>query len=102
MYCMLFRKYIDNHECNVCDSRSGYERGTWEDTCIQNRTPHHPILNDVRWWLKIDSFKFKLYICVAKIANLFKPHRRWFVHSDRRGLHVGNLNYLCMFIGEPR
>ena len=98
MYCKLFNKYINDHECTICDSRSGYEKDTWKDTCDHNRLLHHPILRGVNWWLKVDAFKFKLLICIAKTANLFKPKKRWFVHSDWRGWHVGNLTNLTLFI----
>ena len=98
MYCQLFEKYVNDHECDGCDRTAGYEKDTWRYTCEQNRVLHHPILRSVKWWLKLDSFKFKLFICIARIANLFNPKKKWFVHSDWRGLHVGNITNLTLFI----
>ena len=90
MYCKLFNKYVNNHECDICDSRAGYEKDEWKYTCTQNRVTHHPILDEVKWWLRVSALKFKLYICMAYFTNLLKPRKRWFVWFDNWGLHVGN------------
>ena len=100
MYCQLFHKYVNDHECDICDSRAGYEKDAWKYTCNNSRLLHHPILREAKWWLKFDVFKFKLFICIAWFVNILKPNKRWFVHSDNQGLHVGNLNYLSELMKE--
>jgi len=89
MYCQLFHKYINDHECDICDSRAKYEKDTWKDTCTQTRLLHHPILNGLEWWLKPTAPQLKLFICIAGVVNFLKPKKRWFVHWDNYGLHVG-------------
>ena len=101
MYCHLSNKYVNDHECDFCDSNAGYDKDTWKYTCDRVRVLHHPILNSVRWWLKSTAFKFKLFICIAGFVNFLKPKKRWFVHSNRSGLHVGVLD-LTEFLGEPK
>ena len=100
MYCKLFCKYINDHECGVCDSRSGYEKDTWKYTCEWNRAAHHPIVEHVKWWVKPTAFKQKLFTCIASFVNFLKPKRMWFVHWDNSGLHVGNLSHLSELMKE--
>ena len=87
MYCQLFGKYVNDAECDYCDKRSGYEVGTWRDTC--RRDEHHPMIPHVKWWLKPKSFRFKLYIFIRWITKLL-PMKSFTIWFDRCGLHVGH------------
>ena len=90
MYCKLMGKYVNDHECDICDNRAGYEIGTWRAVC--QREEHHPIWPLFKWWLKPRALIFKFYIIIAWIANRFKPKRRVFVWSSSvDGWHVGHL-----------
>ena len=87
-YCRLFAAYTDDNGCSQCDINAGYEAGTWRETC--HRDEHHPILSDVKWWLKPKSFKFKLYIIIRWLTRRLPLANHWLIWSDKGGLHIGN------------
>jgi len=87
MYCSLFYKYVNSHECNICDERAGFPEGSFLDCTAPMK--HHPIIPNVKWWLRPTGLKFKLYIVIRWITRRLPLKKNWTIWSDRYGLHVG-------------
>lgn len=87
MYCQIFAKYINDAECDICDSRTGYDVGFWREVC--RRDEYHPVLDGLKWWMKPKSLTFKLFICVRWITRRLPLKRRFMIWWNKDGLHLG-------------
>ena len=91
MYCALFRKYITYPECVFCDTRAGLEKDSW--TVCTGRRDNHPLRNSLIWWLKPQSFKFKLLLAMKWVVRKLSPKSKIMVWSNRHGLHFGHFSF---------
>ncbi len=96
VYCLSFSKYVDDPECDQCDTRTGYVKDTWKFTCGHLRVKHHPILRQMSFWIGSSPLYYKFIHVVKIIANCFNPKKKFYIYSRGQGWKVGYMDWSGM------
>lgn len=92
VFCDMSSKYVSEAECDLCDKNAGFEKDTWREICNM-RFEHHPIRDDLRWWLKPRAFTFKLLIAMRWIVRRLSPRSRISIWPNKDGWHFGQIEF---------
>ena len=89
MYCEMLKKYISKSECIFCDNQARLPRDSWTE-CTYRRE-HHPFRDNLRWWLRPESFIFKTLLAMKWIVRRLSPRSRITIWSNKDGWHFGEI-----------